>query len=27
MGLPFVEWFAEEGKRIYGDTIPQHQSG
>jgi succinate-semialdehyde dehydrogenase / glutarate-semialdehyde dehydrogenase len=22
----FLEWFAEEGKRIYGDTIPQHQS-
>ncbi|MGE0715300.1 MAG: NADP-dependent succinate-semialdehyde dehydrogenase [Alphaproteobacteria bacterium] len=22
----FVEWFAEEGKRIYGDTIPQHQA-
>ncbi len=22
----FFEWFAEEGKRIYGDTIPQHQS-
>ncbi len=22
----FIEWFAEEGKRIYGDTIPQHQS-
>lgn len=21
----FVEWFAEEGKRIYGDTIPPHQ--
>ena len=21
----FIEWFAEEGKRIYGDTIPQHQ--
>lgn len=21
----FVEWFAEEGKRIYGDTIPAHQ--
>jgi succinate-semialdehyde dehydrogenase/glutarate-semialdehyde dehydrogenase len=21
----FVEWFAEEGKRIYGDTIPGHQ--
>jgi len=20
----FVEWFAEESKRIYGDTIPQH---
>ncbi len=22
----FIEWFAEEGKRVYGDTIPQHQS-
>lgn len=22
----FIEWFAEEGKRIYGDTIPQHQN-
>ncbi|MDF2368069.1 NADP-dependent succinate-semialdehyde dehydrogenase [Sneathiella sp.] len=22
----FIEWFAEEGKRIYGDTIPEHQS-
>ena len=22
----FLEWFAEEGKRIYGDTIPQHQA-
>ena len=21
----FVEWFAEEAKRIYGDTIPAHQ--
>jgi succinate-semialdehyde dehydrogenase/glutarate-semialdehyde dehydrogenase len=21
----FIEWFAEEGKRIYGDTIPEHQ--
>lgn len=21
----FIEWFAEEGKRIYGDTIPQPQ--
>jgi succinate-semialdehyde dehydrogenase / glutarate-semialdehyde dehydrogenase len=20
----FIEWFAEEGKRMYGDTIPQH---
>ncbi|MEK9706327.1 MAG: aldehyde dehydrogenase family protein, partial [Alphaproteobacteria bacterium] len=20
----FIEWFAEEGKRIYGDTIPGH---
>lgn len=22
----FIEWFAEEGKRIYGDVIPAHQS-
>ncbi|MDX1491843.1 MAG: aldehyde dehydrogenase family protein, partial [Pseudohongiellaceae bacterium] len=22
----FVEWFAEEGKRAYGDTIPTHQN-
>ncbi|MBX2856601.1 MAG: NAD-dependent succinate-semialdehyde dehydrogenase [Rhodobacteraceae bacterium] len=21
----FIEWFAEEAKRVYGDTIPQHQ--
>jgi len=21
----FLEWFAEEGKRVYGDTIPGHQ--
>jgi succinate-semialdehyde dehydrogenase/glutarate-semialdehyde dehydrogenase len=21
----FIEWFAEEGKRVYGETIPQHQ--
>ncbi len=21
----FIEWFAEEGKRIYGDTVPTHQ--
>jgi len=25
-GASFVEWFAEEAKRIYGDTIPQHQA-
>ena len=23
----FIEWFAEEGKRVYGDTIPQPQHG
>ena len=23
-GASFIEWFAEEGKRIYGDTIPTH---
>ena len=23
----FIEWFAEEGKRVYGDTIPQPQQG
>ena len=22
----FIEWFAEEGKRVYGDTIPGHQT-
>jgi succinate-semialdehyde dehydrogenase/glutarate-semialdehyde dehydrogenase len=22
----FIEWFAEEGKRIYGDVIPQHRA-
>ena len=22
----FIEWFAEEGKRIYGDLIPPHQA-
>jgi succinate-semialdehyde dehydrogenase/glutarate-semialdehyde dehydrogenase len=22
----FIEWFAEEAKRIYGDTIPSHKS-
>jgi succinate-semialdehyde dehydrogenase/glutarate-semialdehyde dehydrogenase len=23
----FIEWFAEEGKRVYGDTIPQTGAG
>jgi len=23
-GASFVEWFAEEGKRVYGETIPPH---
>jgi succinate-semialdehyde dehydrogenase/glutarate-semialdehyde dehydrogenase len=23
-GASFIEWFAEEAKRIYGDVIPQH---
>ncbi|MGQ0835315.1 MAG: NADP-dependent succinate-semialdehyde dehydrogenase [Gammaproteobacteria bacterium] len=22
----FIDWFAEEGKRLYGDVIPQHQA-
>ena len=22
----FIEWFAEEAKRVYGDTIPAHQA-
>jgi succinate-semialdehyde dehydrogenase/glutarate-semialdehyde dehydrogenase len=25
-GAAFVEWFAEEAKRAYGDIIPQHQN-
>ncbi len=25
-GAAFIEWFAEEGKRLYGDVIPTHQS-
>lgn len=25
-GASFVEWFAEEGKRLYGETIPGHQA-
>ncbi|WP_067734318.1 NAD-dependent succinate-semialdehyde dehydrogenase [Novosphingobium naphthalenivorans] len=24
-GASFIEWFAEEGKRAYGDVIPSHQ--
>ncbi len=23
-GASFIEWFAEEAKRVYGETIPQH---
>lgn len=26
-GASFVEWFAEEAKRIYGDIIPTHAAG
>src|SRR5580692_7212326 len=26
-GASFIEWFAEEGKRIYGDVIPTTQAG
>ncbi|MCZ4281497.1 NAD-dependent succinate-semialdehyde dehydrogenase [Kiloniella laminariae] len=26
-GASFVEWFAEECKRVYGDTIPEHLPG
>ena len=25
-GASFIEWFAEEGKRIYGDVIPAHMA-
>ena len=25
-GASFIEWFAEEAKRVYGETIPGHQS-
>ena len=23
----FIDWFAEEGRRVYGDVIPPHQAG
>src|SRR6266436_328646 len=26
-GASFIEWFAEEGKRIYGDVIPTSAAG
>jgi succinate-semialdehyde dehydrogenase/glutarate-semialdehyde dehydrogenase len=26
-GASFIEWFAEEGKRVYGDVIPATQAG
>ncbi|MEM6744198.1 MAG: NAD-dependent succinate-semialdehyde dehydrogenase [Pseudomonadota bacterium] len=26
-GASFLEWFAEEGKRLYGDVIPPHAPG
>lgn len=26
-GATFIEWFAEEGKRAYGDVIPPHMPG
>jgi succinate-semialdehyde dehydrogenase/glutarate-semialdehyde dehydrogenase len=26
-GAGFIEWFAEEGKRAYGEVIPSHHSG
>ena len=25
-GAAFIEWFSEEAKRVYGDTIPAHQA-
>lgn len=25
-GASFIEWFAEEAKRVYGETIPGHQA-
>ena len=26
-GASFIEWFAEEGKRVYGDVVPTHAAG
>ncbi len=26
-GASFIEWFAEEGKRVYGDVVPHTQAG
>ncbi len=26
-GAAFIEWFAEEAKRVYGDVIPEHAAG
>ncbi|MHB8530473.1 MAG: aldehyde dehydrogenase family protein, partial [Caulobacteraceae bacterium] len=26
-GASFIEWFAEEAKRVYGDVIPSHKAG
>ena len=26
-GASYIEWYAEEGKRIYGDIIPSHKKG
>ncbi len=26
-GASFIEWFGEEGKRVYGDVIPHNQKG
>ncbi|MEM9013679.1 MAG: NAD-dependent succinate-semialdehyde dehydrogenase [Pseudomonadota bacterium] len=26
-GAGFIEWFAEEGKRVYGDIVPTHAPG
>ncbi len=26
-GASFIEWFAEEGKRLYGDIVPTHAAG